>query len=128
MPRFELIVGEPWNFKGPDGENRIFLDLIGKVEGPDEKNWTDNYLLFKVSTPFKHKGEIVAQVIAAPRYEGTSLGWLRFVGGTVGAARVLPDVSFKEGQKFAPSDIEYIIIGELKRRYLTRRLTKTLDC
>ena len=126
MPRFELIVGEPWDFENPDGRNRICLDLIGKVEGPDEKNWTDSYLLFAVLTPFEYKGEIVAQVIAAPRYVGTSLVKVRFVGGTVGVARVRPGISFNEGHKFAPSDIEYIIIGELKRPYPTNRLTKTL--
>ena len=117
MPRYELLVGEPWDFSGPDGGNRIELAYLGRVEGPDEENWDSAYLLFQVLHPFDFSGDSVQQLIASPRYEGDSLSKVRMLGGMVGVARVISNSGLRAKDKFSSSEVEYIIIGQLKRRW-----------
>jgi hypothetical protein len=113
MQRYELSVGEPWDFEGPDGQNRVIVDSLGTVTGPDLENWQSNYLLLRVATPFQFKGERVEQLIAAPRYEGDSLQAIQSNGGTVGVARVRPGSSLTPGEPFSQDDVHYVIIGSL---------------
>ena len=114
-PQFVLSVGEPWKFDGPDGPNRILVDGLGRVKGPDEKNWSGEYLLLAVRSPFMFKDTLVSRLVASPRYEGDTLDQIERSGGTVGVARVLPDVKLVENGVFQSSDVEYIIIGALSK-------------
>jgi hypothetical protein len=118
VPRYDLIVGEPWDFSGPDGENRVELAYLGRVEGSSEKNWDSEYLLFQVLHPFEFSGNSVQQIVAAPRYVGDSLSKIRVFGGIVAVARVIDSTGLQARNKFGPSEVEYIIIGKLKRRWL----------
>ncbi len=113
MQRYELFVGEPWDFEGPDGQNRVIVDSLGIVAGPNLENWQGNYLLLRVATPFEFKGERIEQLIAAPRYEGDSLQSIQSNGGTVGVARVRPGSSLTPGEPFSQDDVHYAIIGRL---------------
>jgi hypothetical protein len=113
MQRFQLSVGEPWNFEGPDGPNRVVVDLVGFVGGPSLPNWQDRYLLLKVVAPFTHKGERVALLVASPRYEGDTLEGIVASGGTVGVSRVRPNAQLQPGSNLDPKGVEYIIIGGL---------------
>ena len=113
MRKFSLSVGEPWDFEGPDGQNKVELELLGEVDGPIAENWATSYLLLKVIRPFSFNGEAVECLVAAPRYEGESLRSVFQNGGTVGVGRVLPGRSIHPGQKLLTSDTQYCIIGRL---------------
>lgn len=116
------MVGEPWDFSGPDGENKIIVEMLGLVDGPQEDYWAPKHILFSVPNPFQFKGHTVTQLIAAPRYEGVSLRRIRTIGGTVGACRVEEGRELQVGSQFQSSDVEYIIIGGL-RRVLFKNIT-----
>lgn len=113
MQRFTLSVGEPWNFEGSDGPNRVVVDLVGFVGGPSLPNWQDRYLLLTVLAPFTHKGEPVNLLVASPRYEGDTLEKIIANGGTIGASRVRPAATLVPGSTLDPDGVEYIIIGDL---------------
>jgi len=110
---FLLSVGEPWDFVGPDGDNRASLVLVGQVHGPNLPNWEPSYLLLSVVRPFILDGERVEQVVAAPRYSGDSLEHISQSGGTVGVARVRPGTALAHGHSFGAEDVRYCIIGSL---------------
>lgn len=114
MPRFELSVGEPWNFVGPDGANRIVVDFAGFVAGPKKPNWQSRYALLTVVAPFEFLGETVSHLFAAPRYVGVSIEGIVRGGGTVGVARVRSASSVAAGGAFDVADVEYVITGELR--------------
>lgn len=112
---FDLAVGEPWDFDGPDGSNRIMVDCIGRVKGPQENNWSGKYLLLTVRTPFVFMNELVDRLVAFARYEGETLDKIERYGGTVGVARVRPGVKLAANDAFQASDVDYIIIGALRK-------------
>ena len=113
MQRYEFSVGEPWDFEGPDGQNRVVVDACGTVPGPDHKNWAPEYLLLSVTSPFEFEGERVEQLIAAPRYTGDTLQAIATNGGTVGVSRLRPGKKLAPGEAFSRDDVDYIIIGSL---------------
>lgn len=117
VARFRLMVGEPWDFAGPDGENRVDVTVAGVVEGPEKPNWQKTHLLLTVLSPFSFHGEFVKQMVAAPRYVGSTARGISWLGGHVGVCRVKADVTLRPGERFQSSQVEYIIIGNMKRDY-----------
>jgi hypothetical protein len=113
VPRYEISVGEPWDFEGPDGPNRVVVEGAGFVTGPEEPNWSPAYLLLRVVQPFTHQGEQVRLLVACPRYEGVTLESLGRDGGTAGLARVRAGVAVVEGSRLGKNDIEYFMIGTI---------------
>ena len=113
MRQFILSVGEPWDFEGPDGQNRILVDVQGVVEGPKEKNWAPRYLLLHVKNPFDMDGETVKLLVASPRYKGDTIEDLQNAGGTVGCARVRPGFELLPAGSFPKESVVYCIIGGL---------------
>ena len=109
----ELSVGEPWDFSSPDGPNRVVVGIEGIVEGPNLENWQGKYLKLSVKSPFDWNGELVKEMIAAPRYTGVTISDIERNGGTVGVSRVRPNKTLTIAQEFSPEDVEYIIIGSL---------------
>jgi len=57
MAHFRLMVGEPWDFSGPDGKNRVDVAIAGFVKGPDQPNWQGTHLLLKVLRSFSFRGD-----------------------------------------------------------------------
>lgn len=113
MHQFILSVGEPWDFEGPDGQNRVLVDVQGIVKGPKEENLTPRHLLLRVKNPFDMDGEKVKLLVASPRYKNDTIEELQSAGGTVGCARVRPGfVLFPDGS-FAKESVVYCIIGGL---------------
>ncbi|MBE0684184.1 MAG: hypothetical protein IH589_19950 [Anaerolineales bacterium] len=113
MSRYELLVGEPWNFEGPDGQNRVLVDFVGFIPGPNLPNWADEYLLLKVVTPFQHNNELVELMVASPRHSGDTIYEIEKIGGHVGVARIRPNISIVSGRPFIPADVDYFLIGRL---------------
>ena len=64
MTRYELLVGEPWDFEGPDGPNRLLVDFGGFTPG---LNRADEFILLKAVMPFQHNNKLVEFMIASPR-------------------------------------------------------------
>jgi hypothetical protein len=113
MPRYMLSVGEPLDFEGPDGENRIIVESCGVVDGPELRNWQDRYVLLKVLTPFQCNSESVSFLLAAPRHAGLTLEGILKEGGVVGVARVRQGAQLTAGSRMDPTQVEYILIGGL---------------
>jgi hypothetical protein len=109
----ELSVDEPGDFSSPDGPNRVVVEVEGIVEGPDLENWRGECLKLSVKSPFDWNGELVKEMIAAPRYTGVTISGIERNGGTVGVSRVRPNRKVTIAQTFSPEDVEYIIIGSL---------------
>lgn len=113
MPHYEISVGEPWDFEGPDGPNRVVVESVRVVSGPNEANWQPSYLLLRVERPFTYRGETVCFLVACPRYEGMTLESLERDGGTAGIARVRPNVKITARVPFGRNDVEYFMIGTI---------------
>src|SRR5262245_12735547 len=111
-PLYEISVGEPWDFEGRNGSNRLVVEEIGVVPGPSAPNWQPVYLLLRVQHPFTFRGESVQLLLASPRYEGATLDSLRR-GGHAGIARVRPNVQITPGIQFKTTDVEYFMIGRI---------------
>jgi hypothetical protein len=111
---YEISVGEPWNFEGPDGPNRILAKAEGIVTGPKRPTWQGQYLLLRVKTPFKMNGKRVTQLVAAPRYVGDTLSKMILEGGSVGIARICESQNLRAGDKFEVEQVHYCIIGSVR--------------
>ena len=111
--RLELSVGEPWDFTGPDGANRVLVTLVGFVPGPDAPNWKKEYALLKVARPFEWEGEGVELLLAGSRHRGREIRNVVQIGGSVGVSRLRSGVVLSPGERFQAGDVEYIIIGDL---------------
>ena len=99
MTRYELGVGEPWDFEGPDGANRILVDFGGFISGPNLPGW-GYFMLLKVVTPFQYNNDLVELMIASPRYVGDTVDEIVKQGGIIGIASVRPGVSLVSGNSF----------------------------
>ena len=113
MRQFALSVSEPWDFKGPDGPNRVLVELVGVVGGPKNQDRDSRFLLLRATSPFEIDGEQVKLVVASPRYSGDTLDSVSSVGGTVGVARVLPHATVIPGGFIETTDVQCCIIGSL---------------
>ena len=111
---YEIFVGEPWDFEGPDGPNRILAKAEGIVTGPEREHWEGEYLLLRVKTPFKMNGKLVTLLVAAPRYVGDTLSDMIMEGCTVGIARICEGEDLRAGDKFEAEQVEYCIIGSVR--------------
>jgi hypothetical protein len=111
---YEISVGEPWDFEGPDGSNRILAKAEGIVTGPDRPTWQGEYLLLRVKIPFKMNGKLMTQLVAAPRYVGDTLSDMISGGCSAGIARVCEGQDLRAGDKFEAEQVEYCIIGSVR--------------
>jgi hypothetical protein len=109
--RAAISVGEPWDFEGNDGPNRLVVDHVGEVPGPGLRNWASRYLLLRVVSPFDYRSERVEWLIASPRYKGVTIDMLAENGGTAGISRLRPGVRLAEDKPFETDDVEYFMIG-----------------
>ena len=109
MTRYELLVGEPWNFKGPDGPNRLLVEFGEIISGPENSSW----ILLKVATPFQHDNELVELMVAYPRHKGDTIQEIAKQGGHVGVARIRPNISLVRDRPFVLADVDYFLIGSL---------------
>ncbi len=110
MTRYELLVGEPWNFEGPDGPNRLLVDSDGFMPS---QNGAEEYLLLKVVTPFRYNDQLVEFMIASPRHSGSIVYEIAKQGGHVSVARIRPTVAIVRDRPFPPADVEYFLAGRL---------------
>jgi hypothetical protein len=111
--RAEISVGEPWDFEGNDGPNRLLVDHEGWVEGPQEENRQSRFLLLRVVHPFEHRSERVEYVIASPRHLDVTPEMLAERGGHAGFVRVRPGVRLLDGDPFNGLDVDHFLIGGL---------------
>jgi hypothetical protein len=107
MKKYEFQVSEPFEYSGPSPIN---LELLGRVTDESGKE----YCLFKVLNIFDEGPDVVSQIVATFRSEGSSLDELETTGTTVGAARVKPGSQFQPGKKFSLKDTHYSYIGSVK--------------
>ena len=113
MTRYKILVIEPWDFKWPDSQTSFLADLVGILSSSTSSD-KKRYLLLKVVYPFQYEGELVEQMIASPRFVGTTIDMISNAGGIVGLARVHPGVSLIVNTAFKPSDVQYFVIADLK--------------
>jgi hypothetical protein len=111
MRQLALSVDEPWNFRGPDGTNRLEVEFAGFVSGPNKPQWQSRYALLNVQRPFTLSGETVRTLVAGSRYVGQSIEQVISTGGTVAVARVRANAKISSGGSFSPEDVEYVFIG-----------------
>lgn len=113
MTQYEILVGEPWDFKGPDGPNRVLVNYVALVTILDPAREDESYLLVKVVTPFHFQSELVEYMVVSPRYVGVTIDEIIHSGGTVGVGRVRQSVLFTENRPLTFSDVEYFLVGSL---------------
>jgi hypothetical protein len=113
MRQFTVLVGEPWDFEGPDGPSRLVTTHRGQVNGPNAKNWGTRFILLEVAHPFDLDGERVELLVASPRYVGDSVASVEANGGMIGLARVRPGVKLVAEESFAVEDVVYCMIGSI---------------
>ena len=111
---YELIVGEPWDFEGPDGRGRILVSGLGMVYVIDNENRETESFLVQVIHPFVMEGQKVKFLVCAERHSGDIINHIASVGGTVGVWRVREGMEVQKEQKFLLRDLKYCIIGYLE--------------
>ena len=115
MTRYEMLVGEPWNFEGPDGPNRVLVDFVRKMTISNSRDEEKSNILLKVVTPFQDHGEQVKYLIASPRHMGDTVNDVLQFGGIVGVARVREGVSVSIDNLLTHENIVYFMVGSLQR-------------
>jgi hypothetical protein len=114
MTRYEILVGEPWDFNGPDGQNRVLVDFVEILINPFASNAANLYILLKVVNTFQHYNELVEYMIASPRYMGDTVDEIVQFGGTVGISRIRQGVSLTNDHHLTSANVEYFLIGRLR--------------
>lgn len=112
---YELSVGDPWDFEGPDGPNHILAEGIGIVPAPNLPNWQKEDFLLKVLHPFDVDGEKVEQLLVSPRHAGFTMEDIIGKGCHVGIGRVHASRQLTPGGQYERADVKYWAIGSIKR-------------
>lgn len=120
MTYWEISVGEPWNFDGPDGQGRVLVEPSGFVRVAHDPVEGRKALLLRVQHPFTWEQESVEYLVAIPRYTGDTADILAERGGTVMASRVRAGVS-TDLTVFEPEQLHYFMIGGLQLRNRTEK-------
>jgi hypothetical protein len=81
---YELLVGEPWDFEGPDGKNKILVSSVGVIHVTDNKNYDEESYLLKVIHPFIMDKQRVEFLVFQPRHTGNTIQQIASIGGVVG--------------------------------------------
>jgi len=115
MATYELSIGDPWDFSGPDGPNRILVEDLGIVQGPYLPNWQKEDVLFWVIHPFQIQDEEVKLLLASPRYKGSTTDDVLNKNIAVGIGRVRPGCSLAPGDRYTTNDVVYWAIGGIKK-------------
>ncbi|WP_461516997.1 hypothetical protein [Porticoccus sp.] len=114
MTKHEVQFSEPWDFEHPNGTNKFCVSGLGILSGPDKENWGAEYFLLAVDIPFTMDGQLVSQIICAPRYSGDTLKMAMESTCTVGIARVKPEFKLMPGGKLNTDEVNYCAIGSIK--------------
>jgi hypothetical protein len=109
-----LLVFDPWALEITNGPNPFSASVVGILPGPDLPNWQGKLLLLNVLEPFQCDGELVSQILCAPRYKGDPMFLARYVSCTVGISRVKPSYLYTEHSSVHESEIDYFAIGEIR--------------
>ena len=67
-----------------------------------------------MDVPFTMDGQLVSQLICAPRYSGDTLKMVMESSCTVGIARVKPQFKLMPGGKLNADEVIYCAIGSIK--------------
>jgi hypothetical protein len=113
MPRLVMEIDEPWDFKGPDGTNKLPVEFVRTVTILNAPEQVAIYILLKLLTPFLDQGQPVEFVVAAPRYSGIKVEDILDKGSVVGLARVLPGKLQTSNPNLTLADIVHAYIGWL---------------
>ena len=108
-----LLVSDPWDLEITNGSNPFAANAVGVLPGPDRPNWQGKLLLLNVLEPFQIDGELVSQILCAPRYEGDPMFLARYLSCAVGIARVKPGFFYTGNSSVHESEIDYFAIGEI---------------
>lgn len=114
MSKYEIQVLEPWDFKHPNETNTFAVFGVGVITGPDKLNYGEQFFLMNVESPFIMGGELVKQLVCAPRYEGDSMEMVLNSKCMVGIARVKPEFELEVKSTVKPEEVVYFAIGFIK--------------
>lgn len=115
MSKHKILISEPFDFEGPDGPNKILVEGLGKVLGPQKDYWREEYFLVEVENPFEVENEQVNYLLVVPRYDGDTISKMTNSECMIGILRIFPDIEIKVGERFSPDDINYWAIGSIER-------------
>ena len=121
--RHKIVVSEPWDFELPNGANIILATGISVIPGPDEKNHSKEYFLLNVDKPFEMNGEIVKQILCAPRHQNSNMEDLITENCTVGVERVKPEYTLSANSKYNINEVVYFAIGTIYKRSPVKKIT-----
>jgi hypothetical protein len=111
--KYELLVGEPWDFEGLDGKNKILVDGLGIVNVIDDNGHSKELYLLQVLHPFVMDKQKVDFLVFQPRHAGDTIYEIAQIGGVVGVYRVKEGVLAQNEQQLSVNDLAYCIIGHL---------------
>lgn len=113
--KHEILISDPWNFEGPNGDCRLVVDGIGLVNGPSKSNWQGEYYLVELEQPFKIEGSLTIQFLCSPRYTQDSLE--QVINGTciVGIFRIKEGCSLSAGDTIQEVNGSYWGIGSITK-------------
>ncbi|MBW2431081.1 MAG: hypothetical protein JRF56_19160 [Deltaproteobacteria bacterium] len=114
MSKYEVQISEPWDFEHPSATNTFTVYGVGVIPGPDKPNYASHFFLVNVDNPFIMGGELVKQLVCAPRYEGDTMEMVVHSKCTVGIARVKSEFSLENTSTVNPEEIVYCAVGFIK--------------
>src|SRR5690349_10277329 len=107
MAKYKILVDEPWDYKGPAGQNLIVGEIV-KVYSPYA-------LLFKSDHSLNFDGLSGNLLILLSRYEKQSLDIKNDNVGTVGGGLLFSDDYEGKSAKYLEENSSYVLIGGLYR-------------
>jgi hypothetical protein len=110
----KIQISEPWDFKHPLGSNIVTVRGVGVIPGSDLPNWGKQFFLVDVEAPFEMDGELVKQMICAPRYQGDTIDKVTSGRCTIGISRVKPECELKLTSTVDPEQVVYCAIGSIE--------------
>lgn len=115
MTRYNIHIGDPFDFQGPKEIESVHVEPVEIVHGPESPDWQIADWLFRLIEPVDYKGELITHVTASPRYEGDTLEKMLEKETTVGVGRVLPGKVISSEKRYQAADVQYWAIGTIKR-------------
>jgi hypothetical protein len=111
MAIHEIRISDPMFFKGPDGDNRIWVRGLGVIHGSPHYMVPDKSYLVEVMHPFTVDGQVVGQLVVNERLSNTTLEEVISGDGAVGIARFKPGRLLAAGSEYEPFDMDYWAIA-----------------
>ena len=104
--KYQITIGEPWDFKGPDGESIIIGEVIKEI--------TPTCLIFRSDQPQRFGDQTGNYFLLSSRYRNEILSSDNSFSGIVNGGLLFADFEHKSKIELEASS-KFVFIGNLRK-------------